>query len=265
MNEEKQYKLLFNKKISMESNVIDNKNKKKYIIVIDNDECIGSWSDLSLIYNIFKFELKIDKPDILTFIDIMTKTGCIRPFVKDFFERIIDLKKKNIVSKVIMCTAASNSEGWVTYLAELLNYWIDYPLYDEIIYRERMDIWHDIKDTDKYNSIGYIKNMDMIKHIIDNKYKCNHKDFEIIAIDDRPSNILNGKTIGIKPYIVAINIYNVLQMYTPSQFDILLTKYEKIINESWEKYLKNPLKYTNAFEDIQILNVMENIEKIIFS
>ena len=114
--------------------VITEKKPTKYIISIDNDECIGSWSDMSLLYMMFKIEYGEKKLDIDMFVDIMIKTNCIRPYVRELFEKILELKKKNIVSKVVMFTAASNSTGWVIFLSQILERWMGCKICDEIIY-----------------------------------------------------------------------------------------------------------------------------------
>jgi hypothetical protein len=264
---------------SMENNIIDdlvnnfeskleiNKkyNSKKYIIVIDNDECIGSWGDLSLLYTMIKNENLLYESNLDLFVDIMIKTGCIRPYVKNFFEKLLDLKMKNIVDKIIMFTAASNSTGWVLFLSKILERWIGCKIYDEIIFQEMIYEWHITNNSDVCNSNGYIKNMNMIRELIILKYKQNPQNYDIIAIDDRPSNILNGIAIGVRPYNVAVNIFEVLRIFLPEKFEYLIAKYEKSINQKWENYMKNPHLYTKAYLDRDIFIGIENIDKIIFS
>lgn len=235
----------------------------KIIIAIDNDECIGSWADLSLLYNLLKKEFD-NEPDIDLFVKIMTETSIIRPYVKDFFHRIIKLKNEGIVHKVFMFTAASNICGWVIYLSKILERWIGESFYDEIIYREMIDEWHYINKSIASNSYGYIKNMDMIREIVNFKYNIKPIECKIIAIDDRPLNIINGFAVGVTPYNVAINIFQVLKLFLPDKFELLMSKYDSLINESWEKYLKNPLEYTKIHLDNQILLGIEYIEKVIF-
>lgn len=253
--------------INFESKLEINKkdDSKKYIIAIDNDECIGSWGDLSLLYSIFKNEDLTYEPNLDIFVEIMIKTCCVRPYVKEFFEKLLDLKMKNIIDKIIMFTAASNSNGWVLFLSKILERWIGRKIYDEIIYQEMIYDWHLFNKSDVCNSDGYIKNMDMIRELIIFKYKQNPKNYDIIAIDDRPGNILNGIAIGVNPYNVAINIFEVLKMFFPEKFEYLMGKYEKSINQGWEKYMSNPYIYTNAYLDKDIFDGIEHINKIIFS
>ena len=235
----------------------------KVIIVIDNDECIGSWNDLSLLYSILKYEYS-KEPDIDLFVKIMNDTCCIRPYVKDLFNKIISLKSKGIICKVFMCTAASNKIGWVTFLSKILERWIGEKIYDDIIFGEQIQEWHIYNKSSVANNIGYIKNMDMIRELLHFKYSYKSDKFTIIAIDDRPSNIINGIAIGVSPYRIAVNIYEVLKLYYPDNYAYLMGKHELVINDSWERYLKNPLVYSKAYADNDIFKGIKHIEKIIY-
>jgi len=236
----------------------------KVVIAIDNDECIGSWGDLSLLYSILKYEYS-QEPDIDLFVKIMNDTYSIRPYVKDLFNKIISFKSKGIVCKVFMCTAASNKNGWVTFLAKILERWIGEKIYDDIIFGELIEEWHKCNKTNPTNNVGYIKNMDMIREILDFKYTYKTDEFTIIAIDDRPSNIMNAIAIGVSPYRIAVNIYQVLKVYYPDNYAYLMSKHDFIINDSWERYLKNPILYSKAYGDNDIFKGIEYIEKIIYS
>lgn len=240
--------------------VIENENQN--IIVIDNDECIGSWGDLSLLYSMLKMDLVV--PDIDIFVKIMSETNCVRPYVKELFEKIIDLRNKNIIFKIFMCTAASNKTGWVTFLSKVLERWIGHKIYDEIIYGEMIEQWHIFNNTNISNNIGYIKNMNMVREIIDFKYNQKNKNYTIIAIDDRPSNIINGIPIGVTPYHVAINIFQVLKLFFPKKFEYLMAKHDKLINDSWERYMKNPCKYSKIYLDRDIFEGINIIDKLFY-
>ena len=248
--------------ISPLSRIPLNTKSKKYIIAIDNDECIGSWSDLSLLYNMLKKEFG-KEPDVEMFVDIMVKTACVRPYVKNFFEKLIELKKKGLVYKIFMFTAASNSTGWVVFLSKILERWIGQSLYDGIIFQEMIKYWHILNKSTISNNIGYIKNMNMIRELIDT-YDTDSKNVHIVAIDDRPGNIINGIAIGVSAFRVAINLFEVLKIFLPNKVDYLMSKYYKNINEIWENYLKNPFIFTNVNLDIDILLSIEHIEKLIF-
>jgi hypothetical protein len=244
--------------------ISDNASKsKKFIIAIDNDECIGSWGDLSILYSMLKMELG-KEPDVEMFKDIMLRTGCVRPYVKNFFEKLLELKKNGIVYKIFMFTAASNSVGWVVYLSKILENWIGQKIYDKIIYKEMIEEWHIFNKSPVSNNLGYIKNMNMIRELINFHDKLDHNNFHIVAIDDRPANIINGIAIGVSPFRVAINLFEVLRLFVPDKFEYLVSKYDSIINGAWENYMRNPSIFTNTNLDFDIIKSMEHIDKIIY-
>jgi hypothetical protein len=230
---------------------------KKHIIVLDSDECVGSWGDLSLIYNLFQIEFKHELENIDTFMNIIITTGCIRPFLRELFNHITELKKNGAVHKVYMCTAASNKAGWVNYLVSIIEKWYGCKIYDEIIHREHIEEWSKKNKVPFSNSIGYIKDMNMIKEVIKKEHPDEH--FEIIAIDDRPQNILNGISLGVKPYLVAVNLIEVVRMFYPDKFDFILENYGECLNNVWTDFLKNKHKYTNTYNDIELLKIIEQL------
>jgi hypothetical protein len=237
---------------------------KKIIFAIDNDECIGSWEDISILYQMLKIEQRRE-PDVDLFVDIMINTCCIRPYVKEFFDKLVELKKQGTVYKIFMFTAASNSIGWVFFLCKIIEKWYGQPLYDGIIHREMIEEWHKINKSEYSNDSGYIKNMNMIRELIEFKESSEKQDFHFIAIDDRPSNIVNGFAIGVSAFRVAVNIVEVLRLYLPDKFDYLVSKYSKSINHSWKNYVRNPHIFTNVSADIDFLLSLEHIDKFIFS
>jgi hypothetical protein len=239
------------------------KSSKKIIFAIDNDECIGSWSDLSLLYGMHIHE-KITDLTVDVFVDIMEKTRCVRPYVKDFLTKLIDLKKQGIIYKIFMFTAASNSRGWVDFLAQIIERWIGTKFYDGIIHKEMIEDWHTKKKTKIFNRTGYIKNMHMIQEIISSEIKP-EDNLHFIAIDDRPGNIINGITIGVSPFKVAINVTEVVRLYLPDKYDYLMKKYRPTLQTSWEMFMSEPYHFTDATNDIDILVSIEHVDKIIVS
>jgi hypothetical protein len=95
---------------------------KSPIVVLDNDECIGSWGDLSILYSLIKIVLD-QEPSVDMFVDIINRTGCIRPGVKQLYHNLIQLRKDGIISGIYMCTAATNKFKWVTFLHKVLEAW----------------------------------------------------------------------------------------------------------------------------------------------
>jgi len=241
---------------------MSNDINKQYIIAIDNDECIGSWSDLSLLYSILKNELN-KEPEIELFVKIITETFAIRPYVKDLYNYILNLKKENIVYKIFMFTAASNSSGWVLFLSKVLEKWFGENIYDEIIHQEIITEWNVYHNIPYITNNGYIKNLNIVREIIQYKYNIDTDKYHIIAIDDRPENIINGTSIGVSPYKVAVNLFLVIKLFVPNLFDTIISKYDNQINISWEIYLSNPLNYSKTYSDNDISKVIDYLDLLI--
>lgn len=239
------------------------KSNKKIIFAIDNDECIGSWADLSLLYSMYLKEMKHELR-VELFVDIMEKTKCARPYLKDFLNKLIDLKKQGIIYKIFMFTAASNVNGWVSFLSKVIEQWMGINFYDGIICKEMIEDWHIEKKTKYCNNIGYIKNMDIIKEII-NLDSTPDDNFHFVAIDDRPDNIVNGIPIGVSPFKVAINIIEVIKMYLPEKYNYLVSKYYVSLQMSWNMFRINPYYFTDVGSDIDILKSIDCVDKIIIS
>lgn len=236
------------------------KDDKKIIFAIDNDECIGSWADLSLLYLMLKREYGIE-PEINMFVEIVEKTFCIRPYVRNFYDKLIKLKQSDIIHKIYMFTAASNSDGWVSYLCKVIEKWYGQPIYDGIINQEMIIEWHIKNKSNIFNNVGYIKNMHMISHF----FGLCKKKYHFIAIDDRPNNIINGDVIGVTPYKVAVNMITVVELFMPKNSEYLKRKYDSSLTESWNDYKMNNKAFTNASLDIDFLTSLEKIDKIILS
>jgi len=237
------------------------KKNKEIIFAIDNDECIGSWADLSMIYLMLKQESLELELNINLFVDIIIKTNCVRPYVKLLFDKLIEMKKQGLIHQIIMFTAAPNNKGWVSFLSKVIEKWYGQPIYDNIIYQEMIEEWHFENKTISINETGYIKNM----HLIHKKY---HPEKQIenlcfIAIDDRPENIINGIKIGVNPYKVALNLIEIIRMYFPTLFEYLFNKYSISLLEPWNEYIKFPKLFSDYNNDKDFLFIVDNIDKII--
>ncbi len=67
-----------------------------------------------------------------------------------------------------MCTAASDSQGWVTFLREVVEEWYGARIYDHVIAQETIDAWHAWCGTrhDCPKSGSRIKDMDMVRMVV---------------------------------------------------------------------------------------------------
>jgi hypothetical protein len=238
----------------------------KPIICIDNDETIGSFTDLSLLYSLYNKILSIPTTDSKmneTIKYIMIEYGCLRNNIKDFYDNIINLKKIGLISYVVMCTAASDATGWVTYLRNLIEEWYGSKIYDYIIDGDKMKDWcisQNLKFEDWTSGSRY-KDMNYIRHITHST-----KDTPVIIVDDRPENVLNGFPINITPYRVALNAKGIADIYIDGwkiMNDMLKLSYTPLLLQSWNDFIKFPFKYTVREKDTELLRVNMNLNSTI--
>lgn len=249
------------------------KNKSNIIISIDNDECIGSWSDLSLIYSIIKsvMRLPINEEIVNMFVKLFDDTGCVRPNLKTLYDDLIKLKDEGKIDAICMFTSASDVSGWVSFLKIVLEKWYsnkigkNIVIYDCVINGDDIYKWHIDKNTVCKSNTGIIKNMNMVREIIGSSLNLLDEIY-VIMLDDRPENIVNGHAIGIAPYKVAVNLIEVVKIYLKkykSHIDVIYN-YNFKLNYNWHLYNSNPMLFTvNALEDRHIILCSEQIKKTI--
>jgi hypothetical protein len=215
------------------------------LVVIDNDECIGSWGDLSMLFTVFTHVLHIEPPVDL-FARLLNDTGCARPGLRELYDTVLDMKAEGSVCGVYMCTAARDTVGWVTFLRKVLEVWYGKPVYDGVIEGSMIHEWHMANGsapTDMYGSV--YKNMHQVRTVAGVA-----ADTPVIAIDDRPDNILHGEAIRVVPYSVAVNLVEVARLFVPQWNVTLEQRYGHTLQESWRTYQRNPARYTVAWMDV---------------
>ena len=217
------------------------------VVAIDNDECIGSWSDISILHHFIVHECK-QKPSIPMFIAIMKKSGCFRPGLRKFYDTLLMLKQKRKVSKIFMCTAAKGKSGWVHFLKKVVEAWYGRHIYDGVIFNEMIKDWHEENGTSFTDKFGCVyKDMNMVRKMA--KARTNEI---VIAIDDKPTYIMNGFAIPTKPYYADVDLIKEgLQFLTfPSE------KHQKYYISYIESYGKgaHPKQVSNSKNDTDLLS-----------
>lgn len=250
-------------------------SKKELIIVaLDNDETIGSWTDISMLYS-FYIKVIVKEPPIDVFVKLINDAKCVRPHVKHLFDTLLELKSENHIDGIYMCTAACNTMGWVKFLKDVLEKWYSnfyqtpIKIYDGIIDQETIVKWHEDKCLPSAfkKSGGVIKNLDIIREMVDPT----HDNIKVIIIDDRPENIENGIPISISPYSIAVNMGIAMEIYISEWDDVVkiigtdkANFYKWSMMENWRKYENFPSHFTQcACSDIEIYKSTEYLKSIV--
>jgi hypothetical protein len=175
---------------------VQSPDEYKTVFVLDNDECIGTWSLASGIHSAFSSYIPehtgMDEKTCLRILkECMVKhylsNGASRPGTKDTLKLLKYYKDKGLVDKVVMFTSAGNHNDWVIFLKDCIEEYCGVDgLYDMVLHRDN-------SNSEVATDGATVKCLDMVKKrlgFIDKKTK-------FVFIDDRPQNI-RGDGIRVK-------------------------------------------------------------------
>lgn len=183
-------------------------SKISNVLVFDNDECIVSASLPSGFYGFIKMNYPDSIHHLKQSFAILFDSGVLRPGAKQMFETIKEMKFKGIVDKVVMYTSAPNTNGWVDFLKDSLEEYLDCKgIYDLVLHRDNVPIIQTACGAT-------MKFLDRVKEHLG--------DANILMFDDKPENIVgNGIICGIPPYS---------HLITPKIWD-------EVLNDFWSRYM----------------------------
>ena len=205
------------------------------LVALDNDECIGSWGDLSLLYAVYIRTHGREPPPTL-FAGIMEQTRCVRPGLREMYDTLLALRRLGTIKRVYMCTAARDDTGWVAFLRQALEAWYGGTVYDGVIHGAMIQAWHAAMGSVHMDTTGSVnKDMHMVRQLAQAP-----PETVVIAIDDRPGNIVNGLAIGVSRYTVAVNLIAVGRLCIPTWDTHVGNAYNETLQQSWDLYLRNP-------------------------
>jgi len=259
-------------------------NKKKVVVVLDNDECTGQY----VMASVFHSHIVNNFPDttnknsknykklVKLFSDYYLKingispskrnigmVGCARPGTFFLLILLHHYKKMGIIHKVVMYTSASNEDNWVYFLKDCLEEYAQAPgVFDLIFHRESFP------NAEVAPSGATIKNLSNIyNHKIINPNKIDKDNFKIIMLDDNPQNIKqsgkNNHIYGISEYTHMIGKNNLRKF-----IQILFDEYNiKDKRNFFQEIIEDPdFKLTNNYEqseDLEIIEFMNFLNKYI--
>lgn len=230
-------------------------SEEKTYIVIDNDSCIGSWGDLSLLFALIKYYGNI--PDVDYFVKLMEETVCIRPYMRNFYDKLMMLKENGKIHGIFMCTACTNQSGWVDFLKLIIEKWYGRKIYDIVVHLEKIQEYHTEKKTPWKNDIGIIKDM---KLFIDNHF-CDPSG-KFIVFDDLPNIYNHSKLYTVPQYNVAVNLVEVIRIQLP-EFYLKCDVHYSALYKSWYDYRMFPSYFTNAEADDIFLRLCDELDSVI--
>lgn len=169
------------------------------VVVVDNDECVGSWRQMARMHR--AHILKGCIPSVGKFVEFMERTSAVRPGVRELLTSLQCAKASGAVHSVVMCTAATDAFGWVSFLRVVLETWLGLGVYDHVIDRRMLETWHAAHRRPAFSSVHncMVKDMALVRRLCAVGNDC-----PVVVIDDRPEGVVGDNTFALRvcPYVV---------------------------------------------------------------
>lgn len=152
-------------------------------LVLDNDETTGAYQLGSLLYSMF-MNLCATQPPVDLFVENYLKKGGARPGLAQLIQTAAELKANGRIDHIVVWTAASNRNGWVTFLSQCLERLAGVApgTIDRVLTAEH--------STKRHRSGRVIKDLRLITTDTSN----------IVMVDDKPTFIQHGRVIQVNEY-----------------------------------------------------------------
>jgi hypothetical protein len=228
---------------------------QQVIFVVDNDENIGSFGDMSLLRSLWvRLRIHCDRRQAVEdAIRVMSDNRLFRHGLQDFFAFLVGLRAAGVAKAIVMCTGATDAHGWVSFLKDVLEAWFGEHIYDLVIDGQQLRRWHERQGSDAIKNSAFVKDMDMVRELLG---VAPH--FPVVAIDDRAENILahHGLAVGVSPYRVPLDFRSACE--------------ETMALESWELYVDvlrtayKPADVTDPDMDVALEDAVERIRRWLY-
>jgi len=161
------------------------KTRPHQSVVFDLDETTGAWGAGSLAFKMFhKFAGKAPPTDM--FVRHYLECGGARPWLKQLLKTLEEWKRIGRIDEVAIFTAASNSNGWVTFLQECMEEYTETPgLFGTCIARENSPL-----AAPENGGVRTVKDLSLLSPDAE----------RVVLIDDKPAYALNGYVIAVEEY-----------------------------------------------------------------
>jgi len=203
------------------------------------------------------------------FATVFHETGCVRPGLRKLFSRLVKLRASGHIHAVCMCTAASNSTGWVAFLRRTLEAWFGASVYDAVFSAGDLEAYNRAAPAMPEVLPSSYKNMDMVRQRLGLPLS-----YPVVMVDDRCEYVVNATAcISVPPYHVAVHGLEVIDRFFPRlkafASDALVAMQ---IMASWREFLScgyaetpgDPTsRFTNAAKDRALDTVKKQIGVIV--
>merc|ERR1711865_1088483 len=197
-------------------------------VVFDLDETAGAWGVGSLAFKIFhKFTGKAPPKDM--FVLHYLECGGARPWLRKLLRTLEHWKRIGRIDEVGIFTAASNSNGWVTFLQDCMELYAQTPgLFETCIARENSPL-----AVSESGGVRTVKDLSLVSPDAEH----------VVLIDDKPEYALNGYVIGVPEYtqdVCTTSLVNWMKTAIPTHADQITA----VFADDQEGYPPNGLDFS---------------------
>mmetsp|Transcript_15756 Transcript_15756/g.28336 ORF Transcript_15756/g.28336 Transcript_15756/m.28336 type:complete len:496 (+) Transcript_15756:426-1913(+) len=152
-------------------------------LVLDNDETTGAYQLGSLLFSMF-VNLCATPPPVDYFVERYLKKGGARPGLAQLIQTAAELKASGRIEHIVVWTAASNRNGWVTFLSQCLERLAGVVpgTIDRVLTCEH--------STKRHRTGRVIKDLRVLTTDTSG----------IVMVDDKPSFVQHGRVVQVNEY-----------------------------------------------------------------
>jgi len=234
--------------------------KPKPVVVLDSDETIGSWGDLSLLYSYFWTVLR-KAPCPTRFVEIAKATGVVRPHLAELLTSLLSMKAEGDVGAIVLMTAAPNCYGWVSFLVRVLEVWLDLgkgALFDLVLAKEQILAWNKEKSIFWRPEEGIPKDMHQVKAGLGLA-----PDTPTLMVEDRPHLVLHAdRLLQVPPYNVAVDLVGVAETFLDKEewTETLALTWRVTFSETWDIFCRHPHHFTDTAADVALKSQVKTVK-----
>jgi len=209
-------------------------------LVLDNDETTGSYQLGSLLFSIY-MALCGHPPPLDSFVDEYLRRGGARPGVAELLQAANTLKAAGKLDHIVLYTAASNQQGWVTFLKDALEQLAGVPAgtISLVIAAEQC--------CARDPSTGRV--------IKDLRRVCADTSRTII-VDDKPEFVTHGSVIAVTEYAQHVPIDHLVEAMPCSEKKKMFAR--EALRQDRVMHIPSTVDYTN---DRALFRVLDDVRR----
>lgn len=155
------------------------------VVAFDLDETTGSWGRGSLAYQIFTKFSGDTTALVQPFVQLYMARGGARPWLRELLQCLAHWKRSGRIDEVAIFTAASNRDGWVSFLGHCME-----------VYAGTLGLFGRTLSREDCPLVVGADGIRTMKDLARLSGEASH----VVLLDDKPQHAQNGYVIGVAEY-----------------------------------------------------------------